>query len=214
MPGGVDGVDRPETVEQDRKRQQVGIAPHGLAQAMAIEKGGLVRRQRDHDSRTGRLRVHGQGDQVIVFAAVGGPAPRLQRAWLAGVDVDPFGDHERRQQANAELADGGDRHVAGGQLLGAAAGAGAADDAQEIFNIPLVHARPIVAEAQGTGAFVHIDANLAGPFGVIDPAQLNAVMGVLQQLTDKHIRFRVQAFREHPDQTLKAGTHLGHERGV
>jgi hypothetical protein len=39
----------------------------------------------------------------------------------------------------------------------------------------------------------------------------DSTVSTLNQAEDEHIRFRVQAFREHPDQPLKAGAHFGHE---
>jgi hypothetical protein len=72
---------------------------------------------------------------------------------------------------------------------------------------------PLSLKIRARLRFVRVDADLAGRFRPMDSAQLDAVVGVLQQFANKHVRFRVQAVGQQPNQTLKTGAHLGHGGG-
>jgi len=99
--------------------------------------------------------------QLVVFTALVGPVPDLVVAGLAGQHVDTLGDHERGQQADAELADGVHRALVVGKLGAGLAGAGAADHGQQFFDVVAVHAAAVVREADLVGVAVAVDADLA-----------------------------------------------------
>ena len=143
-----------------------------------------------------------------------GPPPRLRRARLAGIHLDSLCDHERRQQPDTELADGGDCYVAGGQLASAITGAGAADNTEKFLNIRAIHAGAVVAKTQRAGAFIHLNSDDTGRFPGLNSAQLNTVVRILQKLADEGIRFRVQAFGQQADQPLKIRAHFRHRQPI
>ena len=93
--------------------------------------------------------------------AVRRPAPGLVRPGAAGVDDDLVRDHERRVEADAELADqrgGFLARVLGRELVQERLGAGAGDGAEPLGQVFAGHANAIVREGQRLG--VGIDRDL------------------------------------------------------
>ncbi len=82
-------------------------------------------------------------------------------AGLAGQHVDLVGHHERRIEADPELAD--QRHVllrVAGELGGEVLGAGPRDGAQRIHQVLAVEADAVIDNAEGLGVLVDDEADL------------------------------------------------------
>ena len=97
------------------------------------------------------------------------PARTAGIAGLAGDERDPVGDHERRVEAHAELADqfpGGRGVPRLPQFAQQLRGAGAGDRADQPDHLVTAHADAVVADGQG--ALLRVDLDLDVQVGSVD----------------------------------------------
>ena len=99
--------------------------------------------------------------------AVGRPAPGLVAAGAAGDHLDLVGDHERRIEADAELADQGGAFAGLVRLepLHEGLGAGARDGAERLDHLVAAHADAVVLDRERAG--VGVDADGDARLGVV-----------------------------------------------
>ena len=150
-------------------------------------------------------------------AAVGLPAPAVLLAGLARDDLDPVRDHERRVEADAELAD--QVQVPGAvaaQLGGEALGARARDRAEIVGQLVPAHADAVVGDRERAGGLVGDQPDLElrvarqqlrlAQAGVAQPVA--GVRGVRDQLAQEDLAVLV----ERVDDQVEDPPDLGFER--
>ena len=163
----------------------VGVFAHELLQLPGLEEAGIFFvvgvGLELHDDVGAGVRALTRGHSVAV-RALGFPFPGLVGAVFLRDDGHLVRDHERRVEAHAELAD--DVGVGGLVLverLLELQTAGAADRAEVVFHLVLVHADAVVADGQGAGGLVRLQLD-----GEIAAAEADVFVGQRQirQLVD------------------------------
>ena len=148
--------------EIDRHRDRAGMVADDALERARLEEflRGVV--QVEGDARAALRRVfkweRRDGEGAL---AVRRPAPGLVGSSAAGVDDDLVRHHERRVEADAELADEGGGFLArlfGRKLVEEGLGAGAGDGAKPLGQVFAGHANAIVRKGHGLG--VGIDRDL------------------------------------------------------
>ena len=163
-----------EDVQGIANREKTGLEEAGIFFVVGV---GLEL----HDDVSAGVRTLTRGHSVAV-RALGFPFPGLVGAVFLRDDGHLVRDHERRVEAHAELAD--DVGVGGLVLverLLELQTAGAADRAEVVFHLVLVHADAVVADGQGAGGLVRLQLD-----GEIAAAEADVFVGQRQirQLVD------------------------------
>ena len=112
---------------------------------------------------------------------------QIRRLVRGGAHADPAGQHEGRQEAEAEHAD---QPFIVLSALAQATGVADADGGQVIVDLLAGQASTGISDAQhaGTGINLHRNARRHVNAGLLDAAADDRVMRVLYQLTQRHHR--------------------------
>ncbi len=194
--------------ELDRVRDEVRVALHDVAEhllvgvvAHAVLGVDRAQVQRDRRACLGALALP---DRVRAVAR-GLPLGRGGGAGLAGGQRDLGGDHERRVEADAELADQvghrGLRVARAGRLDGGLEllGPRLRDRADVLDHLLAGHPDPAVVDGEGAGlgAGLEPDAERAGggQLGageLLEPELVERIGGVRDQLAEEHLLVRIE----------------------
>ena len=154
-------------------------------------------------------------DASASAGAISKPAPPEEvqvqvsvRAGLAARDGDLVRDHERRIEADAELADQAAAVLGLVELADEGAGAGAGDGAEVVDQLLPVHADAVVGDGQRAGRLVAADADrqhrvLGDEFGLGDRLVTELVAGVgrvRDQLAQEDVALGVDRVHHHVEQ--------------
>ena len=184
--------------EADRIGDEVRVALHDLAEqrlagVVAQRALGVLGLEVERD-RGPAGRALGVLDRVRTVPGRH-PARRLGLAGLAGDQLDLAGDHERRVEADAELADQLRRHLLPG-LHGVEelARAGLRDRADVLHDLRARHPDPVVPDREGALRGVGLELDLErAPTAQLRPGQLlesqlvERVRGVRHQLAQEDV---------------------------
>ena len=150
------------SIEIDRHRDRAGMVADDALEGAGLEEflRGVVQMKGDAGAALRRVfkRERRDGEGAL---AVRRPAPGLVGSGAAGVDDDLVRDHERRVEADAELADERGGFLARlfrRELVEEGLGAGAGDGAKPLGQVFAGHANAIVRKGQRLG--VGIDRDL------------------------------------------------------
>ena len=217
----------------DRVGDEVGVALDDvledvvggvvLAVVAALGVGGL---EVEGDGGAGALALGvAQGVRAVAGRL---PAGRVQLAGAAGHQGDPVGDHERRVEPDAELADQLGRH---GLLLGLAgrvptprlasldraqelAGAGPGDRADVLDHLLARHPDAVVGDRERALGAVGLDPDVEiggvelGSGQLLEPQLVERVGGVGHQLAQEDVLVRVQRVDHEVQELLDLGLEL------
>ena len=203
-------------LQQNRDRDVVGIAARDLAQAELVEELLGVLAQVQDDARAARRALRRLLDREAA-AAIGTPAPGVLLARLARDHLDLARDHERRIEADPELADQVQIPGAVAAELGdEALGARARDRAEVLDQLVPAHADAVVAHGERAGRPVGYEQDLElrvvaqemrlGQARVAQPVA--GVRRVRDQLPEKDLAMLV----ERVDDQIENPADLGLER--
>ncbi len=151
------------------------------------------------------------GLEFVGALAVGLPPGTGVGAGPPGAQGDLVGDHERRVEADAELAD---QALRGGGVLGLldllqqTGGPGLGDGADQVDQLVPAHADPVVTDGQRAGVAVDLQGDVqvrgVGPDGGagqrLQPQLVQRVGGVGDQLAQEDVLVRVDRVDHQPEQ--------------
>ena len=209
-------------LQDDRVGDEVGVAlDHPLQDELVgevVDPGLFVDRlEMEGDGGAAVLRL-GVRDRVLA-GAFGLPAGAGLLAGPAGHQLDPVGGHERRVEADAELADELQQGLLGLGLLEALdqlLAAGAGDRADVVDHLLAAHADAVVGDRQGAGPGVGLDADLERVLphlGTVLAQGLEAqavegVGGVRDQLPKEDLLVGVKGMDHQVEQLARLGLEL------
>ena len=203
--------------EVDRHRDRAGMVADDALERPGLEEflRGVDEVKRHAGPALRRVFERERRDGERAFA-VRRPAPRLLSPGAARVDGHFVRDHERRIEADAELAyEGGGflARVLGRELVEEGLGAGAGDGAKPLGQVFAGHADAVVREGQGLGVGIDRDLDrersaILDQFGPGDQfvAQLLAgVGGVGDELADENLAVGIDRMDHEIQQARNVG---------
>ena len=197
-------------VQENRHAQQVRIFPDGRLQGFLVKKFSVGWIDRDDHLGAGVGHFRGGIERIFVVAHIH-PVPGFRRLIMAGVNIHALRHDKGREQANAELSDGG--HITMGtlfQLRCHGARAGSTDGGQKFLDHMFGHAQSIIGKGDGPTRLVEGHMDTPRMIRRLHAPQLNAVVRVLDQFAHKNVGFGVEVFREQRHEAAKVGFHFWH----
>ena len=194
------GVDRHRIgADVDRLAQQHAVVAEDAVEMGGMGEGGKLGFQFQLDLGADRAR-RDFADRILLGVGRGVQVAAFRRLVRGGAHADALGEHEGRQEAEAEHADQAAFVVA---RLAQAARVADADSGEEAVDFVIGEAGAGVGDAQdvGVGVAAQVDARRRAPARFLDAAAHDGVMCVLHQFAQGNHRRRIQMLAQHRHQT-------------
>jgi len=201
--------------DHDRNGDVIGPFAHHRLDAQRLQVFLGVRLHVQHDGRAGFLA--GGGGEGEFAAAFTGPGPGFRRAGLARGDFHAVGNHERRIEADAELADQARAVLGLGVRQGFAErlGAGAGDGAEVGQHFVMRHADAVIGDGECARCLVGGDSHLGlfrrrqlGAGEGFETAAIRGVRGVGHQFAQEDFTLGIQRMHHQIEQAADLGAKI------